>query len=322
MRNLLRILPTFILLGLVCNPAMLFAEKEKKAQPEVSVKAEIDNAFMTIGDKVNFKVTVIHPKSARVLSINTDEALRDFEVKESRDFSFEEKWNIHEGKNYVLTNYQLGEYVIRPVKIEYELNGKKKTAETNQLYLTIQSVGGEKDQNADIRGIKGVLKLKPLLWPWIILLLIATGGAGFLYWRNYILRKRLMPDIEAPALPAHEEAYQALQRLQLSDLLARGEVKLYFLTLSEIVRRFLERRFQIHALESTTSEIMRALKKPVDPENRKIVQSTLEMCDFVKFAKYQPGPQEVIQTNKTAHEIVDHLKEVPAPVVDHPNQQG
>ncbi len=280
---------------------------------DVSVKVEVDHAFITIGDRVNFKVTVSHPKNTRILSIAADEALSDFEIKSSQDFSFDEKDISHTGKNFVLTSYELGEYVIRPIRVEYEREGKTMAAETNQLYLTVQSIGAPKDEQSDIRGIKGVMKLSPPQWIWVLLVLMLSAVAGLAILRRHLNRRKNMPDIRAPELSAHEEAYQALQRLQFSDLLQRGEVKLYFMTLSEIIRRFLERRFLIRALESTTTEICTALDGQTEAENHSLVQNILELCDFVKFAKYRPDPQEIVQTSKQAREIVDRLKETITP---------
>src|SRR3989338_2577366 len=96
-----------IMLGLMLFPFSL------PANAEVSVKVEVDRAFATIGDQINFRVTATHEPGVTVLGINPGSALADFEIKQATDFSTQEKDQILEGKNFVITNYELGEYMIR-----------------------------------------------------------------------------------------------------------------------------------------------------------------------------------------------------------------
>ena len=78
--------------------------------------------------------------------------------------------------------------------------------------------------------------------------------------------------------------------------------------MSEILKRYFERRFQINALESTTYEVIRSLKSHLSLEDRNFVQHVLELCDFVKFAKYQPEVKEILKQNKDSMEIIDRTK--------------
>ena len=75
-------------------------------QNGVSVKVEVDKAFATIGDEINFRVTVNRPPEVSLLEIDTGSALSDFEVKKVTNFSIREGNIVSEGKNYVITTYQ------------------------------------------------------------------------------------------------------------------------------------------------------------------------------------------------------------------------
>jgi len=77
-------------------------------------------------------------------------------------------------------------------------------------------------------------------------------------------------------------------------MLNRGEHKLLFTQLSEILRRYFENRYFIKALEETTSEISNSLEE-VNIENvaKNSALSILEFSDLVKFAKYIPAELEV-----------------------------
>jgi hypothetical protein len=59
------------------------------------------------------------------------------------------------------------------------------------------------------------------------------------------------------------------------------------------LREYIERRFEVNAVEMTTSQIMESLRK--NEESRPVNQqlgSVLELADFVKFANLRPLPDE------------------------------
>jgi len=287
------------------------------AQDNISVKVEVDKAFATIGDEINFRVTTQHSLNITVLELNAESALSDFEIKKATDFSTRENNAVAEGKNYVITTYQLGQFVIRPFSIQYRTKeGAVKEIQTNSLYLTLESVDKNKSPESDIRGIKGVYKLKNPLYQWVLsFVLIAIAAATGIWFYVYRTKRGSNREQQEPALSAHEEAYLALNQLKHSDLIRKGMVKLYFFQMSEILRKYIERRFRIRALESTTYELMQAIKLILNPEQTQLIQDVLTFCDLVKFAKYDPPALEVIQQTNQAKIIIDKTKEEPEPVL-------
>lgn len=278
---------------------------------DISVKAEVDRAFITIGDEINFKITVRHDSKSKILEMDASDALSDFTIKKTSHFSFEDAGFTNEGKNYVITNYELGDYVIKPIKIQYkEQSGPVKSISSNQLYISVGSVDKNKDPNSDIKGPKGVISLKSPILPWILLIIALLALGSFFVWKFYYkANKSNLEALESPLTP-HDEAYKALNELEYSDLLKQGNVKLYFFRMSEILRRFLERRFQIRALESTTGEVTNALKPLITMDNMTLIREVLSFCDLAKFAKYTPSPSEILEQNKQAKLVVDRTKEI------------
>jgi len=288
------------------------------AAQDISVKVEVDKAFATIGDQINFRVTIQHRSDMMVLEADAGSALSDFEIKKTTDFSTQEKDLISEGKNYVITTYVLGEYVVRPFPIKYKTkDGSVKEVQTNSLYITMESVDKSKDQGSekDIRGVKGVHKLKNPIFRWFLLLALFGAAASIGTWLYFDRRKQnLEGQPQEPALSAQEEAYLALNQLKNSDLIRKGLVKQYFFQMSEILRRYLERRFRIRALESTTYELMQELTPVASRDQVELIQEVLDFCDLVKFAKYEPPALEVIQETNRAKTVVDQTKEEPEPI--------
>lgn len=301
---------TTVSFGLLLSLAGTFSFAAREA--DISAKAEVDRAFITIGSEIQFRLSMAHHPDTTVLETDAYKALDDFEIKNEKDFSYREGDKIVEGKTYTITNYELGEYVIQPVGIQYRTKsgelGKLKTA---KLFITVESVDKTKDPESDIRGVKGVVDLRGSFMSWILFALLAVGGGlGILLWQ--ILRKKAVLATQAPEelLSPHDEAYQALNALSHSNFLQCGELKPYFFRMSEILRRYFERRYHIHALELTTEEVLAALKDKVGPAELNLIKETLLFCDLVKFAKFAPAPPEILRQNQEAKKIVDQTKEI------------
>jgi hypothetical protein len=280
-----------------------------RAEADLSVKVEVDRAFATIGDEINFRVTAIHEPGVTLLDINPQNALADFEIKKVTDFSTKEKGQILEGKNFVITNYELGEYVIRSFPVRYRVqSGDVKEIKTNSLYVTIESVDKNKKPGSDIRGIKGVQKIKPTLWPWFLGFGVLLVGTSIYFFLKRSKQKWLESESQVLLSP-HDEACQALSRLQHSDLIRKGQIKMYFFQMSEILRHYFERRYPIRALELTTYELRIEFKDKISSEHLQLIDEVLSFCDLVKFAKYIPTPLEIIRQNNQAKQIIDLTKE-------------
>ncbi|MEE2871897.1 MAG: hypothetical protein VX893_03175, partial [Candidatus Latescibacterota bacterium] len=69
----------------------------------------------------------------------------------------------------------------------------------------------------------------------------------------------------------------------------RGDFKIYYSLLSENLRRFLEQRLEMEAMEQTTSELAVAMRG-VEIEDRLAEQIVeyLGDADLVKFARFHP----------------------------------
>jgi len=90
--------------------------------------------------------------------------------------------------------------------------------------------------------------------------------------------------------PAHEIAFEKLDLLKSKELWQNGEVKAYQSELTFAIREYLENRYEIKALESTTEEILKSLKSvDFDQMHKDDLKDILTMADLVKFAKAKPG---------------------------------
>ena len=101
-----------------------------------------------------------------------------------------------------------------------------------------------------------------------------------------------------PPVPAHVRAKQ-----KLAEALALiSQPKPFVIAVSDTARIYLEERFKFHAPERTTEEFLRELggTKLLLPEQKESLGDFLASCDLVKFAKYEPGENELRELHGSA----------------------
>ena len=102
-----------------------------------------------------------------------------------------------------------------------------------------------------------------------------------------------------------------LYRLLAKALLNEGKTKEFYSELADILRRYLERRFQIETFESTTFEILRRLKeKEFSSDLIERIKEFLENSDLVKFAKFIPPRSLADRLTGMLRDIVEKTKPV------------
>jgi len=144
----------------------------------------------------------------------------------------------------------------------------------------------------------------------ILPILALLGAFGFLYYRQRTKAVALPKIPEELKKPAWQVALLELENLKNSDLLERKEIKKYYIILSDIIRKYLERRYQITALDRTTQEVRGEMKRvKAEGEVMNLVYGFLFSCDLVKFAKYIPSKEEIEQDWNEAFTIVNMTKQ-------------
>ncbi len=113
----------------------------------------------------------------------------------------------------------------------------------------------------------------------------------------------------APKLPPHVVAIKALDELKNRKLWQNGKHKLYYSSLTEILRVYIDGRWDIGALEMTTDEIISALRDVELPhQSRSALIAILRSADMVKFAKATPDAEENEQSFIDAYYFVENTK--------------
>jgi hypothetical protein len=291
--------------------------------PPVEFKARVDKAVVTVGDSITLTLTL---SSEPQIALRLPEAgpqitgLRIVDTGEEGPKPVDNR--IVQKKWYTLRPDSAGSYIIPSFSVAYsDAEGVKQELKTAQLFIEVQSALKDTSAGAaaELRDIK-----PPQEVPWqpgkLLIYGAVTGVlliAGVAY---YFLRKK-KSRLPEPLLPAHLRAFEELEQLAREQLIERGIVREYYFRLSEIFRRYIERRFHIPAVERTTEEIMPDIVRLQEcgPAVKAETQDILRYADLVKFARFQPDRNTSAQDYQKVVRVIEATKKaLPAETSDHP----
>jgi hypothetical protein len=181
--------------------------------------------------------------------------------------------------------------------------------------------------------VQATQDLKPVMIPpfvlwdyiwWFFWLQVATtitviSILVYLHYRKHRKEKVVADQPVAPKklLPAHVTALQALQALAEKKLWQAGQSKLFYTELTDILRRYIEERYKVSAMECTTDQILEELLELTMSQKSSYsnLKEVLQLADLVKFAKYEPLPDENQMAFMNSRLFVEQTKET---VVEEP----
>ena len=163
-----------------------------------------------------------------------------------------------------------------------------------RLIITYPESLVEKD-SMELNPIKPIIQTDIALedfLPYIygILILLVLGFIS----KKLFTKKEVSVDLEEneeiEIIPAHVIALSGLEQLKKERLWELGKIKEYQSALTDIIRTYLENRFEVRAMEMTTDEISFALSKTqFDTNHESKLREILQIADLIKFAKAEPA---------------------------------
>jgi hypothetical protein len=155
---------------------------------------------------------------------------------------------------------------------------------------------------SDIRDIKPPLEI-PTGWDWLGWGLAALAAIVILFFAWHWWRKRKQSVPMPPPIPAHVRAKQKLEEA----LALLAQPKLFCILVSDTARFYLEERFEFRAPERTTEEFLRELADTdrLSPDQKESLGNFLAGCDLVKFARYEPGENELRNLHGSALRLIE-----------------
>lgn len=156
----------------------------------------------------------------------------------------------------------------------------------------------------ELRNVKAPVDYPKDNWPMIMLLAV---GAALVAIISYRLIKNNRQKNDAEEFTSWEKARYQLDQLEKSSLINQGQFEKYYVKLSEIVRDYLEERFDLRAPEMTTEEFLAHLKSTdvLNDQQKETLKKFLELSDLVKFAQFTPETEEQNKNLQIALKLID-----------------
>lgn len=210
--------------------------------------------------------------------------------------------------------YDTGSYSIPPIAVLLFKGGQIfDTIWTEPREIVVESV--LTDTSSAPRPIKPYeehpLRLSDVVrefWPWAVgaFLLAALAFA----WLRYRMRPKAGSEPPpVPPLPPAELAIRELIALRDKKYPERGMIKEQYSEFSEVMRRYVESRYNFPALEMTTYEVASELKRDDLPVClREELLPVLRESDLVKFAKQIPTLAQAISVVDIGFSIVERTR--------------
>ncbi|MCK5147424.1 hypothetical protein KAR48_11745 [bacterium] len=276
----------------------------------ITVTTEVDQVRMTIGDLITYSVVVNHIANMDVEMPGLGANLGGFQIRDYELYDpVKEKGRIVKRAEYSISTFFTGSFDIPPIQVFYKMSGDStwQILLTEKISITVESVQ-EGEGQAELLDIKPPEDLprnykRLIFFIGLGLLVVSAVVVAILIHRHRKAGGSLLP--KAPPRPPHDIALEALDLLATSDLIERGEIKVFYTEVSDIIRLYIEGRYYVQALELATWEIMNGLRgSDLEAPHSNLLEKFLQACDLVKFAKWLPPEDAHLQILNDAREFV------------------
>ena len=279
----------------------------------IVVSASIDSTTLMIGDQTDLHLQVTHDATEQVQLPVFRQQLQD--GIELVDKATGGTLTLPDGRvqlnQYLtLTSFKDSLFAIEPIAVA----SGEDTFWTDPMALNIVQPF-EVDTTLAITDIKDIEKA-PIWWwgiiRWVLLGLLIAGlcVGGYYLWRWLESKRKPAEEPVDPDLlrPADEVALEKLDEIKAQKIWKDGKVKEYQTELTDVVREYIGRRFEVHSTEKTSDETLHEMKPLIEKDLYTRLSKMLQLADLVKFAKWHTTPDENEQALTTAYDFVNETK--------------
>lgn len=214
-------------------------------------------------------------------------------------------------KSYEISNFTFPALKITAMKVTNDL-----VVQDTFYTPEVEIENALTNSSGNLMAIEDIIDIKDYSWIWITLSIIC--GAGFIVLILILILKRtgkIKPASE-PEIDPFDEVERDLNYLRDEYEVLEENYKEFYAKISEIDRRFMERIFDINALEMSTSEINSELKnltyrdRTLPEEMKEIIIYIMKLCDRVKYAKHKPPLNQTTTVLEESYELVKKTREL------------
>lgn len=307
---------------LTCNTAFAQNGQPSGVKPSERVipanapklRGAVEPDSIGIGDRFRYTIEVEKDLMQEVYFPTFGSGESDYElIEETIDTLSREGRKLCLRKSYLLAAFQEGIHKVVPEVMYADKNiiDTLRGEDTLRLFVNTFQIDSTSHSVFDIKPQR-TLKFRVaeisgyLTWSLVALVVLVL---------LYIVLRRILAhygksfsDIfhPAPPLPPHEIALRDLRQLHSERLWQEGKHKLYYSTLTDILRAYIAGQWGVGALEMTSDEIIEAMRGVDIPQKQSMdLSDILRSADLVKFAKAMPEAEENEAAYSAAWEFVN-----------------
>ncbi len=286
------------------------------------VSAAIDSTTLFIGDQTDLHLRATCEVGEQVqLPVLSEELIPGIEIVDKTiiDTAMLNDGRVQYNQYVTLTSFEDSLFYIAPLPF---VSGDD-TVWSESLTLNVVQPFEMDSTDMAITDIKGIYKA-PIWWwgtlRWVLLALAIAGiGVGGYYLITYLQSRARKSEDEVlpvePLRPAEEVALEKLDAIREQKIWQTGQVKEYHTQLTDVVREYIARRFEVSSVEQTSDETLRAMRGLLS-DKKELYESLREMltlADLVKFAKWTATPDENEKSLRSAYTFVKETTPVEEP---------
>lgn len=265
----------------------------------IDFKVESDVVRIDPGRSVFLTVSLKSDESANIELPDLRERVVGFSIAE--DFA-EEPVRDKDGKVTKTANWKLvpepcaAVYKIKPFAIAGNIAGP--------VYFESPA---EREPVTGAMEVEPKKDLPPLSWKLVGLIasaVVALSAIAALLW---LLVRWIVRKIREHRMSPIERAWVELDRLIKKGLPGRGRYKDFYVELTMVVRRYVQRKYGIKAPHLTTEEFLREIGQGSSagvPTGSKDLERFLESADMVKFAGVEATPEMADEATDSARKYL------------------
>jgi len=281
---------------------------------KITVNAKLDSTVLWIGDQANLTFEIFQQQNQKViLPIFSDTIVGGLELVAPMklDTVKSPEGPIIVTQQYVVTAFDDTLLYIPPYP--FVLNGDTVWSKS----LSLKVVQPFKIDTA----ANSVTDIKPVFEPkfdwlglikWVLLALVIIGLLVLLYFilRKYWMKKPIFEQAPEVILPAYVIALNQLDQIKQAKPWQQNRSKEYHTELVDVMRIYIEKAFEVNSMEMTSIEILEHLGdlRKSKKEAFNALKQMLQLADLVKFAKWNPTPDEHELSLSNAYNFVNLTK--------------
>ena len=277
------------------------------------VSAAIDSTTLFIGDQTDLHLRATCEVGEQVQLPELDkELIPGIEIVDKTvvDTATLSDGRVQYNQYLTLTSFEDSLFYIAPLPFVSDDD----TVWSESLMLNVVQPFEMDSADMAITDIKGIYKA-PIWWwgilRWVLLAFVIAGvGVGGYYLITYLQSRIHKGEEETaaaePLRPAEEVALEKLDAIREQKIWQTGQVKEYHTQLTDVVREYIDRRFEVSSVEQTSDETLRAMRPLLSSQKELYEQlrKMLTLADLVKFAKWTTTPDENEQSLRSAYAFV------------------